>query len=419
MITTRLCLLTAVMLGLNTTASARHEVKAPNVKSLQATVNNDWQQLVPMMTLGSRDRLSVNFDELSHTYHRFVYVVEHCEPDWTPTEGLFESDWLEGFNRLPVEDYANSINTNVLYTHYALSLPNDQMRLKMSGNYRLRVLDEDNDDAEVVVVEFRVVEPIVNIGLGITTNTDVDLNVSHQQVAMTLNYNALRVTNLEEQLQTIVMQNGREDNMRLNPRPTYITQRGLQWEHHRELIFEAGNEYHKFEVLDPDHTTMGLAHVSWDQEERRYHVFPFFCEPQRNYIYDRDADGAFILRNSDNDESERTSEYVYVHYKLLTPHEYTDERVVIDGAWTTEPRDAYVMSYDPQECAYNAVVLQKLGYYNYQLMLEDTDGRLRRMPEEGSFFQTENRYEALVYYRGTGERTWRLVGYQEVVNRQQ
>ncbi len=413
----RTILLTAGLLALGTHSEARHQVLSPQVKSLQVTVNDEWMQLVPVMTLGSTDRLHISFDELSHVYHRYVCVAEPCEPDWQPTEGLFESDWLEGFNRVPIEEFENSINTNVLYTHYEMTLPNEHMRLKKSGNYRLHILNEDEDDEEVLCVELRIVEPIVNVGLGITTNTDVDLNNRCQQVGMTVNYNQLRVTNPGEQIQTFVMQNGREDNMRVNVRPNYITQKGLQWEHNRELIFEAGNEYHKFEVLDPDHTTLGLAHVAWNQDERRYHVFPYVCEPQRNYIYDQDADGAFLLRNSDNYESERTSEYVYVHYKFMSPAPYEGANVLIDGAWTTESRDTYVMAYDEAEGSYNAMILQKLGYYNYQLLLEDANGVTRRLPEEGSFYQTENRYQALVYFRGTGERSWRLVGFQEVLFR--
>jgi hypothetical protein len=45
----------------------------------------------------------------------------------------------------------------------------------------------------------------------------------------------------------------------------------------------------------------------------------------------------------------------------------------------------------------------------------DLDGTTHCVPEEGSYYQTENRYEGFVYYKGTGERTWRLIGYQEVV----
>lgn len=394
--------------------SAAHKILVPNIKTLQVVVNQQWTK-TPVMKLGSSDVLHVGFDELSHTYHRFAIHLEHCEPDWTPTEGLFESDWLEGFNDAPIEDYENSLNTTVLYTHYQLTIPNDQQRLKMSGNYRLSIIDQDDDDRVVAMAEFRVAEPLMNVGLSVTTNTELDHNERYQQVAMTVNYNGVRVTNHGEQLQTFVLQNGREDNMKENVRPDFITPKGLKWEHNRQLIFEGGNEYHKYEVLDVTHPTMGIDRMVWDDTDNRFHAYPLACEPRRNYTYDEDADGAFYIRNSDNRENDRISDYVYVHYKLAPAQHYTGGRIVVDGKWATEPTETYTMTYDAADRSYNATILQKQGYYNYQLRLVDMDGTSHIVPEEGSFFQTENSYEAFVYFRNTSERTWRLVGWQEIV----
>ena len=91
--------------------------------------------------------------------------------------------------------------------------------------------------------------------------------------------------------------------------------------------------------------------------------------------------------------------------------------VIIAGNWTTEESAGYVMTYDEQEKSYNAQILQKQGYYSYQYLLCDKDGQTHIMPEEGSFFETENRYQAFVYYKGVSERTWRLLGYQQIVMR--
>ena len=112
---------------LTTVASAENRTYRPEVKSLQAVVNQDWLS----------DVLYIGFDELSHDYHRYVYRLEHCEADWTTSEELFESDWLEGFNNNVIEHYERSINTTVPYTHYQLQIPNDRCRLRLSGNYRL------------------------------------------------------------------------------------------------------------------------------------------------------------------------------------------------------------------------------------------------------------------------------------------
>ena len=392
--------------------SARHQVISPNVKSLEVILNNDFTAL-PILQLGSDDHLQIGFDELSHDYHRYVCHLEPCNPDWTPADGIFESDWLVGFNDVPIDDYENSINTRTLYTHYSFQFPNTQCRIKMSGNYRIYINDEDSDDENVAIIEFRVLEQLTHVGLGVTTNTDIDLNKSHQQVSMTVNLNNINVTRPEEQIQTFVMQNGREDNMKENVAPNYITPQSLRWEHNRHLIFEAGNEYHKYEILDPRHITMGLAAMTWDEDSETYHAVPYPCSVQSSYLYDEDANGAFLLRNSDNYEATRTSEYVFVHYLLKVNQPYDNARILIDGRWTTEDKDNYVMSYDESQKAYHGVILQKLGYYNYQFLMEDLDGTTHQVPEEGSFFQTENTYQAFVYYRGTGERTWRLVGYQQ------
>lgn len=393
-------------------ADGKNAIYDAKVKTLQTVVNQDWLS-PPVMRLGTDDVLNISFDELSHTYHRYIYQLEHCEADWSPSESLFESDWLEGFNGNPIEDYSNSLNTTVLYTHYQLQIPNDRCRLKMSGNYRLHVYDEDEE--EVLCAEFMVAENLMSIGLSVTTNTDIDFNLSHQQVSMTVNYgNGIHLTNEQEQLWTVVMQNGREDNAKVNVRANYRQAGQLRWEHNRELIFDAGNEYHKFEVLDVSHPTMGIDRMEWDG--RHYQAYPFANTPRRSYQYDQDANGAFYIRNSDNIENDRTCDYVYVNY-LLAPAEPHGGDVIIDGCWTTEAADNYLMTYDEEEKSYRAQILQKQGYYSYQYLLRDATGKTHVMPEEGSFFETENKYQACVYYKGSTDRTWRLAGYQQIVLR--
>lgn len=405
-------LLIALWLFLPLTAIAKSRIYNSQIKSLQVVVNQDW--LSPaVMRLGSDDLLNVAFDELSHQYHRYIYRVEHCESDWTPSEALFESEWLEGFNDNTINDYENSINTTVAYTHYKLQIPNDRCRLKMSGNYKLHVLDEDNDNEEVLMVEFMVTEQTMGIDLSVTTNTDIDLNASHQQVSMNLSYGRWQVTSPEDQIRTVVMQNQRVS--RWDVSPNFQTPSGsinLSWTHNRELIFEAGNEYHKFEVLDVSHPTMGIDFIRWDGVH--YQAFPFMNEPRPNYLYDEDANGAFYIRNSDNRENDIISDYVWVNYRLKVP-QLPEGKVIIDGQWTTDENPFnYMMEYDEDEGIYHAKILQKQGYYNYQYLWLKDDGSISFVPSEGNFYQTENRYQAYAYFKGIGERTWRLVAYRQV-----
>jgi len=389
-----------------TMLQAGNKIYSERFKSLTSVVNNDWKNR-PVMTLGTADVLHIGFDELSHNYHRLTYHLDHCEADWTTSEEVFESDWLTGFNDNQIEDYQNSINTTVLYTHYELKIPNERCHLKMSGNYRLTVYDEDEDNEKVLEVEFYVLEPRMDIGLSVTTNTDIDHNMSHQQVSMMLKYNDLRVNNIEEEIQTIVLQNWQERTARRNVKPNLINNRGLSWEHNRKLIFDAGNEYHKFEVLDVSHTTMGLDRIEWDGKS--YQAWPFTATVRRNYLTDKDADGAFIIRNSDYREIDYTCDYVWVNYTLQAPYQGD---VYINGHWTTDAeREHYRMAYDESRQLYYARLLQKQGYYSYQFMTADG----KTAPSEGNFYETENRYQVMVYYREIGGRTWQLVGYRGAV----
>jgi hypothetical protein len=389
-----------------------NRIFSSRVKSLTSIVNGDWQNR-PVMTLNSSDVLSIGFDEFLHNYHRLVYHLDHCEADWSVSEDIFESDWLHGFNDEPIDNYLNSINTTVLYTHYQLTIPNDRCQLTMSGNYRLTVYDEDNANEKLLEVEFYVVEPVMTIGMEATTNTDIDHNVSHQQLSISLLYNNLRITNRDEQLYTVVMQNWQEDAARHNIQPNHITPHGLLWQHNRQLIFDGGNEFHKFEVLDVTHPTMGIDRIRWDGTN--YQVYPFAATVCRNYLTDVDTDGAFCIRNSDNFESEHTCDYVWVNYRLHTP-QLLNGNIYVQGRWTTEKAANYLMHYNAEEQVYQAYILQKQGYYSYQYLWQKNDGTSHFLPSEGNFYQTENRYQAYIYYKKLGERTWRLTAAREILS---
>ncbi len=391
----------------------QHEVRSPQVASLEVVAGNDWTAL-PVMELDGDDVLHVDFDLLSHQYRRLCYRLEHCDADWTPSAGLFESDYCQGFaTDNTIDDTEESLNTNQLYTHYALQLPNDRCRPTMSGNYRLSVYDDNAaDKTPLLVVCFMVVDPQMAVGLDVTANTDRGLSTRYQQVSMRVDYGQLRVTDPQTQVHTVVMQNGRTDNAVRGAQPQIVGPKGLAWSHCRDLIFEAGNEYRKFETLDVTHTTMGLETMGWDGE--RYHAYVWPDEPRPNYVYDEDADGAFLIRNSDNSEVAYTCEYLLVHFTLLSPQLPAD--IYIDGAWTLGQRTPrYQMQWNDATQRYEAALWLKQGYYNYQYLAVGADGHATPVPSEGSFYQTENRYQALVYYRAPGDRTDRLVGYASTV----
>ena len=403
----------SVLLGLAAVSALAgnysNRIYEPQVKSLQAVVNNNWTSL-PVMRLGSDDVLNVSFDELSHDYHRYIYEITKYEADWEMAEDVFLSDYLEGFNGNTIDDFEHSTNTIIPYTHYRLQIPNDKCRLKMSGNYVLKVTDEDTGTT-ILRVPFMVCEQSMKLSMSVSPNTDIDNRQSHQQVSMAINYGQLPVTNPEEQIFAVVMQNHQDFDIRSNVPANLNINNGLEWSHCRDLIFDGGNEYHKFEVLDVSHPTMGIDHIIWDGEN--YQVYLPEDRSRTNYIYDEDADGSFYIRNSDNIANDTQSEYVWVNFRLDDSD--MNGNPMITGRWACEDINAYGMvpnegnNRDPHHF-YSASILLKQGYYNYQY--RNADGKLH--PSEGSFYQTENRYQGLIYYKGTNDRTWRLTAFGDI-----
>ena len=386
----------------------RNEILDPNIASLQVVANNDWLGL-PVITLNSDDVINIDFDDLTHEYHRYCYKVEHCEANWKVSTSLFESDYIDGFaSDNLIDDIQESVNTNYQYTHYHFALPNNKCQPKLSGNYKVTIYDENNEKKIISKAYFMIVDPSMSVNLNVTTNTDIDMNGKHQQVEMAVGYGNNIVTNPATQIKTVVMQNCRWDNAVVNAQPQYIKPNGLQWSHCRDYIFDGGNEYHKFETLDVTHTTMGLESINWDG--KNYHAWIWTDEPRHSYVSDKDANGAYLIRNSDNIENNTASDYIITHFRLKT--EKTIFPIYINGFFTNDhfiPQ--YEMQWNKANQQYECNLLLKQGYYSYQYLMMKHDGKLTAVPSEGNFFQTENTYHALVYFRGNSDRTDRLVGY--------
>lgn len=386
----------------------RNEILDKNIASLQVVANNDWLSL-PIITLNSNDFVNISFDDLTHEYHRYCYKIEHCEADWQTSSALFESDYIDGFaSGNTIDDVQESTNTVQLYTHYNISFPNSKCRPKISGNYRVTIYDENDEKHVVCRAYFMIVEPSMAVHLNVTTNTDIDINGKHQQVEMAVDYGNNIVSNPQTQIKTVVMQNSRWDNAVINAHPQYIKANGLQWIHCKDFIFDGGNEYRKFETLDVTHTTMGLESINWDGHN--YHAWIWTDEPRPSYIYDKDANGAFLIRNSDNIDNDVNSDYIITHFRLKTPQ--IPYPIYINGFFTNDRfLPQYEMKWNEKNQQYEGELLLKQGYYSYQYLMMKPEGKLKPVPSEGNFYQTENTYQALIYFKANGDRTDRLVGY--------
>ncbi len=380
-----------------------------NIKTLTLTVDDD-PILPPYLLYGSRQHIDIEWDEMSHDYKRYRYHIDHCDWDWNVTDGIFESDYMEGLNDQLIEDFEKSFNTTQIYTHYKLRIPNKELRLRLSGNYRVLIYEEDEKDSPVLEARFCIYEREAGIVAQLSSNTDVDFNDRHHQMTLSVGFGGLQVFDPMQELKVIVMQNRRWDSRVEGLVPNVRKPNGIEFTHNRNLIFPAGNEYHRFEILDVHRTATGVDRIDWF--EPYYHATLFPAVIDHSYSYTEDQNGVYVVRSSDNYDDWTTAEYVVVHFFLESPRLEGGD-VYVSGWWAGQTFNPDCkMEYDPVHEYYHAAILLKQGYYSYEFIQQD--GLMQRTM--GSFFETENEYEVLVYYRQQGARYDRLAGYSIMHN---
>ena len=68
------------------------------------------------------------------------------------------------------------------------------------------------------------------------------------------------------------------------------------------------------------------------------------------------------------------------------------------------------MEYDSFSDTYTNQMLLKQGFYNYKYVVVNRDGTIDYGAISGNYWQTENDYTVLVYFRDLGARYDRIIG---------
>ena len=382
----------------------------------------------PVLALNSSDRLVIGFDRLAEDRDYLRYSIYHCNADWRISD-MADAEVFDGFNYADVEDYAFSRGTSTHYVHYTITLPNRDFRFNLSGNYLLKVYPEDNPDDTLLQIRFMVSENTVGVSGDVTSRTDIDYNDRHQQLDFSVDLNRYPVRDPFNDLLITVTQNGRTDNAAVVSHPTRVNGNSLVYEHLRELIFPAGNEYRRMETVQMTYPGMGIESI--DFNDPYYHHFVATATPRhsKNYLFDSTQHGRFFVREYNSTNPDTEADYSVVHFTLdmlLVP----GKDIYIDGDFTHRRFDENSrMHYDAENGVYHKAMLLKQGAYNYQFLALPTDTSERNRGKhksyfnngvtavastadvEGDFYQTVNEYLVAVYYRAPGERYDRLLGY--------
>lgn len=373
-----------------------------------------WEFSLPVLELGTTQHLICKFDHLSREAKNYQYTLIHCDADWNPSR-ITPTEYLDGFAENPVNDYAFSSNTIVPYVNYKLILPNDQVKIRLSGNYLLTVWEDGNKEHPVLVRPFYVSEKLVSISGEIQNATYEGYSGASQQVAFSVNYSRLIITDPVNEIKTVVMQNSRRDNELSKLKPTFIRQNQLVYEDKTNL-FKGGNEFRNFDAKNLQNYGMGVHSIEF--RDPMFYLTLEHDKSRRNDIYrsGSDLNGNYLVKNDRASDSDLESDYMEVYFSLIPPDLVTDDPVYLFGAptnWQCLPENRMV--YHPETKLYELKILLKQGFYDYQYVVRDkTNQSLDAALMEGSHVETENNYHFFVYFRGFASRYDRLIGYRMI-----
>ena len=363
--------------------------------------------ILPIINLN--ERIYLEFDVLNNLEEDFYYVIEHFDYDWTPSR-LMKSEYLDGMDDLRIFNYENSFNTYQIYSHYRLQIPNPQTRLKVSGNYLIKIFDE-NDDL-VFSRKFMIMEQQVGVGVQIKRSRNVALINEAQTVDFSIKSNNLNLNNPRETVKTVIVQNNNLKTAIYDLKPQYTLGNELVYRYNDNSLFWGGNEYLFFENKDVRMANLGIQYIDLQDLYHSY-LYTDIDRSSRKYTYNPDINGGFKITVLDRQDPSIEADYTYVHFSLLA-EEFLNQSVYVYGGFNNfSISDDNKMTFNVEKGIYELSMLLKQGFYNYKYVVVDNDNTLFEGAVSGNFDETENNYKVIVYYRDLGARYDKIIGLGE------
>jgi hypothetical protein len=389
-----------------TFAQVENEVAPPyNIKTISFSQSN--QNIIPILKLG--EGFQLQFDDLFGNEANYYYEITHCDYNWTPSQ-IPKSEYLNGFDNQRITDYTNSFNTLQIYSHYKLSIPNQFSQLLISGNYVLKIL---NEEREVVFSrKFILYEDLATVPIQIKrARTVSNLDFKHN-LEFTIKSNTLTFQNPLKNIKVVILQNGQFNNAIKNISPQYTIGNDLVYKYDTQTQFWAGNEFLYFENKDIRAANNNVARVNADNEIYSSYLYTNNARANFPYYVTEDINGNFVVKNINAEKNEIEADYAWVYFSLSAPAFRINKDIYITGMFNNynlTPENK--MDYNSQKGIYEKALLIKQGFTNFQYTVADSKGIIdHENAIDGNFYQTENEYSVIVYYRENNDRYDRVIG---------
>jgi len=360
----------------------------------------------PSVHINQQKQLLLEFDEIGNQTKQYYVKLIHCNQDWTKSI-LSDIQFCNDFNESLITNFIMATGTVTSYVHYKFAVP----KVKLSGNYVVMVYRDGNADDVIITKRFIVYEERMPINTLLNMSTLADKRRSNHQLDFTVSYGG-NVT-MPQDIKAIIKQNNRWDNCKslnplyINPQDNLLDYRYFGGENN----FDAGNEFRSFDIRSIISAGVNVKNIV--REYGRADVY-LMRDQSRNfpaYNQQPDINGSFVIGRKETGDGVTDGEYAQVHFEFKAKEPIEGQLFVIGSFnnWQTEKR--YELKLDSASSTYKLVLPFKQGYYNYIYTLKQNN-KFDEIKYEGSYYETEDMYEIIMYYRAPGTIADAIVGYQ-------
>ena len=376
-----------------------------NFKTISFLQNG--QNVIPIFRLG--DSFQFVFDDLYGTEANYFYTITHCDYDWKPSQ-LAKQEYLNGFDDQRIQDYSNSLTTLQLYSHYRLTFPNRLTQFRVSGNYMIKILDDDKNI--VFTKKFILYEELVSVPMQVRRARNVAVVEKKHNIEFSIKSAIINFQSPLQNVKVMLLQNGKFETAITNIKPQFTIGNDLIYRYDKETQFWAGNEFLFFENKDIRAANNSIASI--DSKGGLYNAHLYLSQARANlpYTYYPDTNGNYIVKNIGRENNEIEADYAWVFFSLSAPAFYEKKSVYVNGMFNNFAiGEENKMDYNAEKGIYEKALLIKQGFTNFQYVIADSNGKIdEENAIDGNFFQTEDNYFVLVYYKENNQRYDRIIG---------
>ncbi|MFM7840073.1 MAG: type IX secretion system plug protein domain-containing protein, partial [Chitinophagaceae bacterium] len=337
--------------------------------------------------------------------------------DWTPAM-LSTFDFVKGYSQMRLSQYRISSLALTRYTHYQAVLPDRNCVPSRSGNYLLKVFLDGDTSKLVFTRALMVVDERSSLVAAIQQPYNGQVFRSHQKVQFKVNLNEqLNVVNPYQQVKVIILQNQRWDNALTHIRPTFFSRNQIEFNTEADCLLPGGKEWRWLDLRSFRYQSDRVLRAEYNRTSTDIFVKPDMDRSAQRFNFFRDNNGQYFIQCSESINPLWQGDYATVHFAFVPPNNLplSGQDVYLFGQLSNyELNDAAKMTFNEENNVYEKTLVLKQGYYDYCYVTRD-----QQHPEnpasfqftEGDYWEAENTYILLLYYRPLAGRADELIGY--------